>query len=165
MTLIIVSHILQSLQVITGSQKIIVEVARYIIQCKFLYIFFSATLLWKGIGYFLWYMQNLHIIVYCLTTSNIITIGLFTKTLGSGGRGSIWIENTGETGYWGTAVLCNVSCCTSHLLLHSQITYPDGSLRTLLFVIIVLAIVSFVESVVMYITKSHNQVAVTVICN
>ena len=43
--------------------------------------------------------------------------------------------------------------------------YPDGSLRILLFVIIVLAIVSSVESMATYITKSHNQVAGTVMCN
>ena len=47
------------------------------------------------------------IVVHFLTTSNIIIIGLFTKILGSAGRGSIWSENIGESGYWGIAVLEN----------------------------------------------------------
>ena len=36
--------------------------------------------------------------IHRLTTSNIIIIGLFTKSLGSPGRGSIWSENIGEAG-------------------------------------------------------------------
>ena len=44
-------------------------------------------------------------IIHFLTTSNIISMGLFTKALGSAGRGSIWSKSIGELGYWGTAVL------------------------------------------------------------
>ena len=36
--------------------------------------------------------------VYCLTTSKIITIGLFTKASRSTGMGSICSENIGEAG-------------------------------------------------------------------
>ena len=86
------------------------------------------------------------IVVYFLTTSNTIIIGLFTKILGSAGSGSIWSENIGEAGYWGTAILGNDKLL--YFVFTSQsLAYPDGSLRTLLFVIIALATVSTVESV------------------
>ena len=40
----------------------------------------------------------------CLTTSNIILIGFFTKATGSGG-GSIWSEKMGEAGTSGAVDL------------------------------------------------------------